>query len=136
MLKLYSRKEHGKLLHVINRKHEIMDERQELTHEDEFLQVSFFGGIKDKTFRPHAHIEHIRQSSITQESWVVINGKVEATYYDLDDKIITKVILNPGDCTITFRGGHNYKFLEDGTVIYEFKLGPYKGQSNDKRFLD
>jgi hypothetical protein len=26
--------------------------------------------------------------------------------------------------------------LEDGTLVYEYKTGPYKGQENDKVFLD
>ncbi len=136
MIKIYSRSNPGVLLHVVNRIEHIKPERQDISHEGEFLQVSFFGGDSGKTFRPHAHVENIRQSNLTQESWVVVKGKVEATYYDLDDRIITKMILKTGDCTVTFRGGHNYKFLEDGSIIYEYKLGPYKGQEKDKRFLD
>ena len=52
--------------------------------------------------------------------------------YDLDDKIIHEQILNPGDITMTFRGGHNYIALEEDTIVYEYKTGPYKGQENDK----
>ena len=31
---------------------------------------------------------------IAQESWIVIEGRVEVTYFDLDDSILKKVIIN------------------------------------------
>ena len=55
--------------------------------------------------------------------------------YDLDDTIIHEPILNPGDISMTFRGGHNYVALEEDTIVYEYKTGPYKGQENDKTFI-
>ena len=56
--------------------------------------------------------------------------------YDLDDSIISQPILNVGDISVTFQGGHTYEILEDDTIVYEYKTGPYKGQENDKEFLD
>ena len=32
-------------------------------------------------------------------------------------------------------GGHTYSILEDDTVIYEYKTGPYFGQTLDKEFI-
>jgi hypothetical protein len=52
--------------------------------------------------------------------------------YDLDDTIIDQIILYPGDCSMTFAGGHNYVIQEDNTIVYEYKTGPYKGIENDK----
>jgi len=89
-----------------------------------------------KTFRPHAHIKQVRTTDIAQESWVVIRGEVEAILYDLDDAVLEKVVLEPGDCSITFGGGHTYTALREGTQVYEFKTGPYQGQKLDKRFID
>ena len=37
---------------------------------------------------------------------------------------------------MTFQGGHTYEILEDDTIVYEYKTGPYKGQENDKVFID
>jgi hypothetical protein len=37
---------------------------------------------------------------------------------------------------MTFRGGHNYLILEDDTIVYEYKTGPYLGQELDKVFLN
>ena len=92
---------------------------------------------KGKTFVPHRHIFKKRtyEKQIAQESWVVIKGKVERTFYDLDDTILETKILNPGDVSFTLEAGHNYKILEDDTLVYEYKTGPYEGQKLDKTFL-
>ena len=37
---------------------------------------------------------------------------------------------------MTFRGGHNYLCLEDDSLVYEYKTGPYYGQKKDKVFID
>ena len=46
------------------------------------------------------------------------------------------MVIRQGDCSMTFEGGHTYTILEDDTVVYEYKTGPYEGQANDKVFLD
>ena len=89
-----------------------------------------------QTFRPHKHIRIDRKTTITQESWVIINGSVKTILYDLDDTIIAEEILNIGDISITFRGGHNYIILENDTLVYEYKTGPYMGQKLDKTFIE
>ena len=67
---------------------------------------------------------------------MVVKGKVKVIMYDLDDTIIDEIILEAGDCSMTFAGGHNYLIQEDNTIVYEYKTGPYKGTKNDKVFLD
>ena len=56
--------------------------------------------------------------------------------YDIDDKLLDEQILFPGDCSMTFEGGHTYTMLEDETIVYEYKTGPYEGQKLDKEFLN
>ena len=136
MEKLYSKIEKETLLHIVNRLQEI-DGRTNIVPPKEFIQLSSLKMEKGKTFKPHKHIFKEGESEvIAQESWVVIKGSVKVILYDLDDTIIKKVILYPGDCSITLKGGHNYEILEDGTIVYEYKTGPYKGQSLDKEFID
>ena len=36
---------------------------------------------------------------------------------------------------MTFEGGHNYEILEENTLVYEFKTGPYEGIDKDKVFI-
>jgi hypothetical protein len=89
-----------------------------------------------QTFKAHKHITLVKETNIAQESWIVIKGSVKCVFYDLDDTIIAEPILYPGDCSMTFRGGHNYLILEDDTIVYEYKTGPYLGQELDKVFLN
>jgi hypothetical protein len=67
---------------------------------------------------------------------VVIKGSVKCIFYDLDDTIIAEPILYAGDASFTLGGGHNYLILEDNTIVYEYKTGPYEGQLYDKVFLN
>ena len=92
---------------------------------------------KDKTFKAHKHIYKQRSydKQIAQESWVVIKGSVKCILYDLDDTIISTPVLKQGDSSFTLHGGHNYEILEDNTVVYEYKTGPYEGQKLDKTFI-
>ena len=136
MRDIYSRTKPGTLLHMIGRGNEVTPNRADnSTPPEQFLQASAFTMAKDKTFRPHKHITQVRTTDIAQESWIVILGSVEATLYDLNDEVLERVVLMPGDCSITFRGGHNYRALEDNTLVYEYKTGPYQGQEKDKVFI-
>ena len=136
MEKIYSKVEEGKLLHIINRLSEI-EKRTEVVPEDNFIQCATLKMEKDKTFPPHKHITKQRsyEAQIAQESWVVIKGSVKCKFYDIDDTLIAEPILYPGDASFTLYGGHTYEILEDDTIVYEYKTGPYEGQKLDKVFL-
>ncbi len=136
MKEIYSNINKNKLLHIIYYKDE-MFERTNIIPENNFLQLASIKLNKGKTFIPHKHkwnkVEHLK--SIAQESWVVISGSVKVDYYDLNNEIIVSHIIKSGDCTVTLEGGHNYTIMEDHTLIYEFKTGPYKGVELDKESL-
>ena len=137
MEKIYSKVD-GRLLHIINRIYEFQG-RKEVIPEDNFLQCATLRMEKGKTFPPHKHITKDRHypEQIAQESWVVIKGSVKCTFYDLDDTIISNdTILKAGDASFTLYGGHTYEILEEDTLVYEYKTGPYEGQELDKTFID
>lgn len=137
MKKIYSKVEPKLLLHVVNlQSTDTSSPRVNITPEDEYLQVAMLRIENNKTFRPHKHIECHRHTDITQESWVVVKGKVKAFLYDIDDTVIAEPILGPGDCSITFRGGHTYQSLSEDTLVYEYKTGPYLGIEKDKEMID
>jgi cupin fold WbuC family metalloprotein len=136
MEKIYSNIDPNKLLHIIFRKEEMTPGRQDLVPEEHFIQCSALNMETGKTFRPHKHIWKERtRDVIAQESWIVIQGSVKCIFYDTDDTIIAEPILYPGDASFTLEGGHNYLILEDNTLVYEYKTGPYEGQALDKTFL-
>ena len=136
MEKIYSKVEEGKLLHIINRLDEI-NGRSEVVPENNFIQCATLKMENGKTFPPHKHITKDRHypEQIAQESWVVIKGSVKCILYDIDDQIISTPILYPGDASFTLYGGHTYEILEEDTIVYEYKTGPYEGQKLDKTFL-
>lgn len=142
MEKIYSKVENDKLLHIVCRLSDIEQmqdvDRMDVIDADNYLQCSTLKMKNGKTFRPHKHIykERHHLNQIAQESWVVIRGSVKCIFYDIDDTIIAEPILRAGDSSFTLGGGHNYLILEDDTVVYEYKTGPYEGQKFDKQFLE
>jgi len=132
MKKVFSRIEPRKLILSSIKKDEITEYRSDISPEEEYLQVSARKIRKGVKVKAHKHIEVNRTSDITQESWVVLSGSIRGTFYDIDGSFLTKLILREGDAVVLFRGGHSLEVLEDNTVFYEFKTGPYLGQENDK----
>lgn len=137
MEKIYSKIEPDKLLHIINRLNDI-EGRNDVVPEDNFIQCATLKMENGKTFKPHKHIEKERAytNQIAQESWVVIKGRVRCKFYDIDDTLIAEPILEVGDASFTLYGGHTYEILEDDTIVYEYKTGPYEGQTLDKIFIN
>ena len=135
MEKIYSKVD-GRLLHIVNRIYEFHG-RNDLIPDDNFLQCSTLRMDKGKTFPPHKHITKDRHypEQIAQESWVIVRGSVKCKFYDIDDKIIAEPILKAGDASFTLYGGHTYEILENDTLVYEYKTGPYEGQKLDKQFI-
>jgi hypothetical protein len=135
-MKIYSRVNPEKLLHIVYYYEKIIDEREELIESNNSLQLSSLNLKKGKTFRPHQHIwKDGPEQIIAQESWCVISGVVDVSYFDTDGRFLAKARIHPGDVSITLEGGHTYECIEDA-IVYEYKTGPYTGVENDKVFLD
>jgi len=137
MIQIKSKKVEEKVLHLVYRASELTEDRTELVTPDQFIQCAYLNMKKGKTFRPHKHIwKEFSGSVIAQESWVIIRGSVRVLFYDIDGSYLTSYVLNSGDSSFTLEGGHTYEILEDDTVVYEYKTGPYEGQKRDKEFID
>jgi len=136
MMFIYSKKEPDLLLHIVARFSDI-EGRTNIVPDENFIQCSSLKMENGKTFAPHKHIkkERFYKEQIAQESWVVIKGKVKCKFYDIDDTLIAEPILEAGDTSFTLYGGHTYEIMEDNTIVYEYKTGPYEGQKYDKVFI-
>jgi len=131
--KIYSKQDPTKLLHMIVR--EVEDGRTNLCENGQFLQCAALKLPKGTTFKAHRHNWNIvNDIRLAQESWVVISGCVRVFFYDTDGTLLYSGIVNPGEASFTFEGGHNYELLEDCT-IFEYKTGPYVGVKHDKTFI-
>lgn len=137
MERIYSKVVPGKLLHIIVHKEDLLPGRAEVVPEDHFIQCALLNMQQGKTFKPHRHIWKERtRNVIAQESWIVIQGSVKCTLFDIDNNLIAEPILKAGDASFTLEGGHTYTILEDSTLVYEYKTGPYEGQALDKVFIE
>jgi cupin fold WbuC family metalloprotein len=113
-------------------KDDISEYRTDLSPEKEILQ-GCARKLKGNVFvAPHKHLPVERSTIGTQESWIIIEGKVLATLYDVDDTLLDEIELNAGSCMVFFNGGHSLRVLENNTFFYEFKNGPYYGFDTDK----
>lgn len=138
MIKVYSKIKEGLLLHQVLRSDEWSNKegRVNLVDGEQFLQCASLNLKAGVTFKPHKHNRVERKGyGVAQEAWIVLRGKVKCIFYDLDDQIISEIILEAGDASFTFYGGHNYLILEDNSLILEFKVGPYVSQELDKTFI-
>ena len=136
MEKIYSKVNPNTLLHIVVRKEDLIAGRTDVVPEEHFIQCAILNMENGKTFQPHKHIWKTRtRDVIAQESWIVVQGSVRCTFYDIDDTIVAQPILYSGDASFTLEGGHTYTILEDDTLVYEYKTGPYEGQELDKVFI-
>lgn len=135
MEKIESKLEPGRLLHFIHRSSQF-GPRVDLIPSSEILQLSSQRVEAGRKFPAHIHIPKKidLHSIIAQESWVVLRGEVEVTYFDLDGTELAKSTIFAGDTSVTLAGGHGYLILEDSEIL-EFKTGPYLGQELDKVFI-
>tara|TARA_B100000035_G_scaffold312495_1_gene324065 strand:- start:1428 stop:1847 length:420 start_codon:yes stop_codon:yes gene_type:complete len=133
---IYSKVNKDIPLLAINRRKEISEDRNDICSENELLQISTKLLKKGTTFRPHKHNKLERITDTTHEAWIVLEGSIGATFWDTDDKIVLETVLNAGDCAVVFKAGHGFEVLEDDTILYEVKNGPYYGQLKDKTFIE
>lgn len=126
----------GELLHLVVRASDFKPGRVNVSEDHQFLQCALLNLDKGHTFRPHMHIwKEIEPRIYPQESWTILKGSVQVTYYDTHGVKIRDVILRQGDMSFSYLGGHTYLILEDNSVIIENKVGPYLGVDKDKIFI-
>ena len=137
MFKIYSKIKKKKLLHVFYRSKNKLS-RINLTPENEFLQASVIKFNDKKTVNSHRHLKHdiLKTKRPIQESWILIKGKAKLSYFDVNKKFIKSFSMNPGDISITFYGGHKLEIKKKGSILYEYKTGPYKGNNKDLKYFD
>jgi len=129
---IYSQKK--KLVACIYKFRKKINSRINLSPENELLQASIIKFDKNFNLNRHIHTKVSRKTIGTQEIWIVMGGKLKATFYETDKTKICSKILKKGDISILFRGGHKFETLEKNTIIYEIKNGPYIKDKDLKKF--
>ncbi len=113
-------------------KDQINEYRTDLCPDNEILQGCARKLNNTVYVAPHRHLPIKRETVGTQESWIIIEGKVLASIYDINDTFLDEIELNAGSCIVFFNGGHALRALANDTFFYEFKNGPYYGYDTDK----
>lgn len=132
MKKIYSKVDTSKLISSVVSLDDITSYRSDISPDSEFLQVSA-RNLNDKVFvKAHKHKSVLRETNITQEAWIVHRGKIKAMIYDINNNFLEEVIITDGGCIVLYNGGHSLTSLEENTIFYEIKTGPYFGYENDK----
>ena len=131
---IFSKKNKKKLIACIFKFQEKLSNRIDLSPPKELLQVGIIKIKKNYNLKKHLHTNILRTTKGTQETWIIMKGQIQATYFDLDKKKISQRILNKGDISILYNGGHSLKCLKKNSIIYEIKNGPYKKNIDIERF--
>lgn len=111
-----------------------MPEKTEFLTPDHFGQqmgMIVYGAGQE--IRPHLHLPVVREVHGTTECIVVRKGSCVIDIYDSRKKLLSTHPLATGDIVLLLGGGHGFRMQED-TVLFEVKQGPYVGLADKERF--
>lgn len=132
MKRIYSKVNSTLLISSFIQLEDINEYRTDICPDSEFIQVSARSIRNETHVKAHKHNPISRHTTITQEAWIVYKGKIKAIIFDIDNTILEELILSDGSCIVLFNGGHSLTSLEENTIFFEIKTGPYYGYENDK----
>ena len=101
----------------------------------DYEQVGTWGYNQGKVLLAHTHNKVARTVYWTQEVLYIRKGKLKASIFDAQGRLIAELVAQSGDLLVLLRGGHGYEILEDGTQVLEIKNGPYLGADLDRKRL-
>jgi hypothetical protein len=135
MVNVYSKT--GVLLNIICSVSDLQEgvNRIDVTDPDESLQLGIMRGTAGKVFPAHYHLDKIVGKVHIQEAFVVMKGRAYIRIFDLDDSFVGDYPMCEGDVSLLLAGGHSL-ILDEDSIFYEFKTGPYEGPANDKVFIN
>lgn len=126
-------KKNGLLLCSMIQKKDIVEQRTSLSSENDLLQVAVKKLNCGNITSAHKHKLKERITTGTQETWIVLQGKIKANIFNTEDTFIQSIDLIEGDIIVFFSGGHELITLENDTLFCEIKNGPYYGINEDKQ---
>ena len=136
MEKFYSRLDPEALISVIMRRSDLSSYRKDACPSEEYIQVCGRKLAPKVAVKAHKHTPITRKTSLTQEVWIILEGAIKVSFYDLDNTFLLDRELESGDCMVLFRGGHALETLRENTLFYEIKSGPYYGRDADKEDIN
>ena len=129
IIKIYSVVKPNEVIAIVSKN--LSGNRVNLTSENQILQASFINFRRNAKVGAHSHLKTERNTIGTQEVWVVLKGKAEVLFYDLDNTLVKSIIIEKGQVIILFDGGHAMKTRSRRFTMVEIKNGPYLGKDYD-----
>lgn len=87
---------------------------------------------KNYKIKKHKHKRNLRKVFHTQETLIILEGKIRVSIYIKKNQLFKRKILKKNDIILLAFGWHEFDFLEKSKII-EVKQGPYIG-IKDKKF--
>ena len=106
-----------------------------ITDDNAYIQAGTWNYNKDRVLRAHRHKINPRTVNRTQETFVLLSGRLRVDLYDENNKIFLQEELATGDIGIILNVGHGYYILEDNTKVLEVKPGPFTSVEQDKEMI-
>jgi hypothetical protein len=97
------------------------------------LQMGMIVYGRGQAIAAHVHLPITREVQGTTEVVTVRSGACEIDIYDKDRAFVATRSLAVGDIVMLIGGGHGFRMNED-TVLFEVKQGPYAEGKDKERF--
>ena len=133
MRKIYSRVDTSQTLAVVGTLDDATTSRQDLCDVQDPIQFSIRTLTAGLFVSPHKHLPIQLNTNKRMEVWILLTGVVQYEIYDLNDELIVQAKLIAPGFALFFGGGHSLRVLEQESIFFEIKTGPYKGVENDKQ---
>lgn len=120
---------------ILAKKYSIDEERDEFnffTEPNDGLQIGMFRYGKNKVIQNHIHNIFSRSFNKTCEMLFVLNGRLRADIFSDEKELVQSIEVNKNEFIILLNGGHGFETLDENTIIFEAKNGPYFGVEKDK----
>ena len=110
---------------------------QFISENEDPLQVGVFINPAGAEIVNHVHNIFSRETLVTQEMIYVVAGALKARIYTSEKVLVSEKVLKAPSMIYLVSGGHGFTVLEDNTIFFEAKNGPYYGVEKDKvKFYD
>jgi len=106
-----------------------------LTDDNAYIQAGTWWYNKGKVLKAHRHKQYPREVNQTQETFILLSGRMRVDLYDENNNIYLQEELSAGDIGIILNIGHGYFILDDNTKILEVKPGPFTSVEMDKEMI-
>jgi len=125
----------GEIVGIFHKRDEWKEGIDFLTPNETFIQTGTWWYEAGRRLKAHVHIENERVVERTQETVVVLSGRLRIDLYDEERNVFHEEELTAGDIGIILTVGHGYQILEDNTKVVEAKNGPFASVEKDKESL-